>query len=95
MSAVNRIEETINDVLDFRQLDTNMLRMQCEAHVLSTVVEDACRRGRDMLPPSVQLWCRISSPSSVVIVDARRITQIITHGLRCVVMDIVLPRSAR
>ena len=86
LSAIDRMECTVNDVLDFRKLDANLFKM-CNKEVdVSAVVSRICHHCRSFLLPTVGLQYRVVPGEARACIDARRLHQIVVNGLRCVVM---------
>jgi signal transduction histidine kinase len=82
LSAIDRMECTVNDVLDFRKLDANLFTMSPKAVDLSTLLDRVCRHCRPFLLPSVGLQYRVVPPGAYLMLDPRRVHQIIINGLR-------------
>jgi hypothetical protein len=82
MSAIDRMVGTVNDVLDFRKLDAGMFQMNCKPATLALLISSACRHCRSFLPTTVEFGFRVTPPEAEVVVDSRRVFQIITNGLR-------------
>ncbi len=74
----------MNDVLDFRKLDANLFQMTLKPVDLDRLIESACRHCRGFLLPTVGLQFRVVPAGAMLQLDARRIHQILTNGLRCV-----------
>jgi signal transduction histidine kinase len=84
LSAIDRMECTVNDVLDFRKLDANLFKM-CNKEVdVSAVVSRICHHCRSFLLPTVGLQYRVVPGEARACIDARRLHQIVVNGLRCV-----------
>ena len=81
LSALDRMEATVNDVLDFRKLDAQMFVMNRTAVSLRTMVDSICRHARAFLKSNVQLGYRVTPPDAEVMLDQRRMFQIIINGL--------------
>ena len=82
LAAVARMEGTVNDVLDFRKLDANLFTMALKPVDLGRLLHDVCQDCRAFLAPHVQLEYRVTSTASALMLDARRVHQILTNGLR-------------
>ena len=82
LAAIDRMEGTVNDVLDFRKLDANMFVMNRKPTPLCGLIDSVCRHCRSFLPRCVTFGYRVVPTDAVVMVDARRVFQIITNGLR-------------
>jgi signal transduction histidine kinase len=88
LAAIDRMEGTVNDVLDFRKLDANLFSMSPKPVDVSQLLQDACHNCRSFLAPHVALRYRVvtggsvESPTGLVMLDARRVHQIVTNGLR-------------
>ena len=82
VGAIDRMEGTVNDVLDFRKLDANMFVMARKETLLLSLIDSVCRHCRPFLPRSVEFGYRVSPPNAEVMIDSRRMFQIITNGLR-------------
>jgi signal transduction histidine kinase len=72
----------LGQVLDFRKLDANLFTMTRRPVEVRSLIDSACKHCRAFLLPSVGLKYRVVPPGAVVMLDARRIHQIITNGLR-------------
>ena len=81
-NAIERMEGTVNDVLDFRKLDSGMFKTAPKPVQLLSLMDDVCRHCRPFLAHHVEMGYRVSPPDAVVLVDSRRVFQIITNGLR-------------
>ncbi len=81
LAALDRMEATVNDVLDFRKLDANMFKMNLLPELLAPLVDRACRHCRSFLKSSVQFGYRVTPRDAVVMVDKRRLFQILVNGL--------------
>ena len=82
LSAIERMEGTVNDVLDFRKLDANMFVMNRKPTQLLALIDSVCRHCRSFLPRVVEFGYRVTPPEAEVMIDSRRVFQIITNGLR-------------
>jgi signal transduction histidine kinase len=85
LSAIDRMECTVNDVLDFRKLDANLFKMSPQRVDVGAVVDSICRHCRSFLLPNVDLQYRVLPRGAWASVDARRLHQIVVNGLRWVV----------
>ena len=81
LAALERMESTVNDVLDFRKLDENMFTFSRVPESVSDVVDSVCRHCRAYLSPEVQFGYRVSPPNARAMIDKRRMFQIIVNGL--------------
>ena len=81
LAALDRMEATVNDVLDFRKLDAQMFVMAPKPVQLRMLVDSICRSSRPFLKNSVQLGYRVTPKDAVAMVDHRRMFQIIINGL--------------
>ena len=81
LAALQRMESTVNDVLDFRKLDENMFTFSRVPESVSDVVDSVCRHCRGYLSPGVQFGYRVSPPNARAMIDKRRMFQIIVNGL--------------
>ena len=84
LSAIDRMECTVNDVLDFRKLDANLFKMSSKEVDVSAVVSRICHHCRSFLLPTVGLQYRVVPAEARACIDARRLHQIVVNGLRCV-----------
>ncbi len=82
LAAIDRMEGTVNDVLDFRKLDAEMFVMNRKPTALLTLIDSVCRHCRPFLPRCVEFGYRVHPRTATVMVDPRRVFQIITNGLR-------------
>ena len=55
LSAIDRMECTVNDVLDFRKLDANLFAMTLKPTDLGRLVQRVCRHTRAFLLPTVRM----------------------------------------
>jgi hypothetical protein len=67
---------------DFRKLDSGMFTLTLEPTDLRQLIDSAARQCRALLAPDVELLYRVRPANVVVQMDARRVFQIITNGLR-------------
>ncbi len=75
----------MNDVLDFRQLDSSSLTTSVVPTNLEVMIATACRQLRTFVRSSIPLRYRLlSSNVREVVLDPRRVMQIITNGIRSV-----------
>ena len=81
LQALDRMEATVNDVLDFRKLDANMFSMSRKPVVVRDLIDSVCRHCRPFLKPHVQFGYRVSPADAVAMIDHRRMFQIIINGL--------------
>ena len=81
-SAIERMEGTVNDVLDFRKLESNMFTMNRRVVSLRDLIDNVCRHCRSFLSNGVELQYLVYPSDAMVNVDSRRVFQIITNGLR-------------
>jgi hypothetical protein len=72
----------LHQVLDFRKLDANLFTMARVPVSVADLVASACRHCRAFLRPEVGLRFRVIPPDARAMVDARRVIQILTNGLR-------------
>ncbi len=82
--SICRMEGTVNDVLDFKKLDTGMFNAAPKPVRLAALIDDVCRQCRAFLLPDVEFGYRVAPDDAVVSIDSRRVFQIITNGLRSV-----------
>ena len=73
---------TVHQVLDFRKLDANLFTMAPGPLGVAELISGACRHCRAFLRPEVGLRFRVTPPDARAMLDARRVIQIITNGLR-------------
>ena len=73
VSALERMEGTINDVLDFRRLDDNTFVLHPKTTDMRDLVDRVCRHCRPFVAKGVELGYRVSTPGAVVSVDPRRL----------------------
>jgi len=76
------MECTVNDVLDFRKLDANLFQMSPRAVDVGALVDRVCRHCRPFLLPCVGLQYRVLPAGARVMLDPRRVYQILINGLR-------------
>ena len=81
LQALDRMEATVNDVLDFRKLDANMFSMSRKPVVVRDLIDSVCRHCRPFLKAHVQFGYRVSPADAVAMIDHRRMFQIIINGL--------------
>ena len=81
-AAIFRFQDTIDSVLDFRELDTRMMRMNPTITSLGSIIHDVCRVYGHIMPSDAQLWFRCHAMSDEVTCDSHRLLQIVAAGLR-------------
>ncbi len=82
LAAMDRMEGTVNDVLDFRKLDASMFAMVRKPTSLATLIDNVCRHCRSFLAHGVEFGYRVTPQDAVVMLDPRRVFQIVMNGLR-------------
>jgi hypothetical protein len=75
----------VNDVLDFRKLDANAFKMSPKEVNLVALIDTVCWFCRSFLKPTAVLRYRVINRSGNpnIMLDPRRVCQIIANGLRC------------
>lgn len=76
------MEGTVNDVLDFRKLESSMFKMSLAPVSLTQLIHSVCRHCRSFLAREVTLAYTIVPNDDMLMLDGRRVFQIITNGFK-------------
>lgn len=85
-AAIAQMKYTLNDTLDFLQVESASFTHNREAVAVDDLVVRVASRCRALLPDGTELYHRSGMGENPVMeVDPLRVAQILTNGLRCVV----------
>ncbi len=81
--ALERVEATLADMMDFRRLDAGALSLDVSRQFgLRALLEHGRRYFRGMVPTGVEFGYRVTPANAAVNFDGRRFLQIIANGVR-------------
>ena len=76
LAAVDRMEGTVNDVLDFRKLDAGMFVLNRKPTALSPLIDSVCRHCRPFMRPDVHFGYSVTPADAELMLDPRRVFQV-------------------
>ncbi len=73
---------TINDVLDFRQLDQGLMMLRPEPVAVGDLVSSTLAHCRSFFLPSIDMDFCVAPPDATIMADRRRLVQVLANCLR-------------